>query len=216
MSRRAHVASKRPIHASPADSATANGFPDRLHKSEHPRCLPTVTDTHLHPMKHCIALLAILCTCAALHAGAPVVEKVTSTSEKKSQLLSEGEDSFEYRCPGVGGYSVIFEGAHGRSWINLEYDSERTNLMDAILNACPGDFPSKADDTVQWRGTMQDGNFVPYACIVRMVSQVEGEAVENFVILQLAGAGSRVVGQVPASQGAKGAAALADKLCKFE
>ncbi|MDX2081872.1 MAG: hypothetical protein SFU53_13895 [Terrimicrobiaceae bacterium] len=168
-------------------------------------------------MKHLASIAALLLLCVSVtFADSKPVDKFTSTAEKKSKLLEEGEDSFKYRCEGVAGYSVIFEGAHGRSWINLVYDSEQTNLMDDILNACEGEFPSKANDVVQWRGTMQDGQFVPYACIFRMVSRVEGKPVENLVILQLAGAGSRVVGQVPGSKGNAAAEALADKLCKFE
>lgn len=166
-------------------------------------------------MKPFLFALFVLSLCAGLHAAEPV-NKTTSTAEKESELLEQGEDSFLYRCPGLSGYSVLFEGAHGRNWINLVYDSEQTNLMDDIRNACPGEFPSKADESLIWRGTVQDGDFVPYACILRMNSLVEGKPTENFVILQLAGAGSRVVGQVPGEKGLAGAEALADELCKME
>lgn len=150
-------------------------------------------------------------------AGAEPVNKTTSTAEKKSELIQSGEDSFIYRCKGVARYSVLYEGANGRSWINFVYDSEQTNLMDPILNAVGANWGHKADDTLLWRGTMQNGNFVPYACILKMAGSTdEGASIETFVILQLAGAGSRVVGNIPAGKGLPAAEALADELCKFE
>lgn len=146
------------------------------------------------------------------------VSEFTTTAEKKSKLLEEGNDSFKYRCPGLASYDVIYEGSGGRSWINLVYDSEQTNLMDDTLNACPGTFPTKANDVVQWRGYRQGGMFVPYAIIYRMKSMNEetGKSVETLVILQLAGSGSRVVGKIAASKGNEAAEALADKLCATE
>lgn len=151
-------------------------------------------------------------------ADSKAVSEFTTTAEKKSKLLEEGNDSFKYRCPGLAGYDVIYEGGDGRSWINLVYDSEQTDLMNDTLNACPGTFPSKANDVVQWRGFRQGGKFIPYAIIYRMKSMNEetGKPVETLVILQLAGAGSRVVGKVPASKGNEAAEALADKLCAME
>lgn len=161
--------------------------------------------------------LGLLLAAASVAPAAESVNKTTSTAEKKSELIKEGEDSFLYRCPGLAGYSVLHEGAHGRSWINFVYDSEQTDLMDPILNAAGGAWGNKADDTLIWRGTMQDGDFVPYACILRMAaSSDEGQPVETFVIIQLAGAGSHVVGQVPAKKGMAAAEALADKLAKME
>ncbi len=167
-------------------------------------------------MKLSLVALLLLCSLHTIHAGSDPVDRFTSTAPEKSKLLEEGEDSFRYRCPGVAGYAVIHEGAHGRGWINLEYDGEQTDLMNDILNACRGEFPTKANDVVQWRGVMQDGVFVPYACIFRMASQQEGRRVEDLVVLQLAGAGSRVVGSVPAGKGNAAAEALADEQARME
>jgi hypothetical protein len=162
------------------------------------------------------ALMSLACSVSA----AEPVNEFTSTAEKKSKLLEEGDDSFKYRCKGIAGYEVIYEGSHGRSWINLVYDSEQTDLSDEILEACPGTWPVKANDVVQWRGVKQDRQFVPYAVIFRMASvldEASGKKTETLVIIKLAGAGSQVVGKVPSNKGGNAAAeALADKLCRLE
>lgn len=142
------------------------------------------------------------------------VNGFTTTAEDKAEVIEEGDDSFKLRCKGLAGYEVIFEGSHGRSWLNLVFDSEQTNLMDATLNECPGEFPSKANDVVQWRGFMEEGKFTPYALIYRMKSSIEGKAEETLIVIKLTGSGSTVAGSVPSSKGGNEAAeALADKLC---
>lgn len=163
-----------------------------------------------------LTLAGLLASVAAAQDKKPVNE-FTSTAEDKAEVIEEGDDSFKLRCKGLAGYEVIFEGSHGRSWLNLVYDSEQTNLMDATLNECPGEFPSKANDVVQWRGYKEDGKFVPYALIYRMKSSAEGKSEETLIVIKLTGAGSTVVGSVPSNKGGnEGAEALADKLCAME
>lgn len=163
-----------------------------------------------------VALLSVLPLTLVSQEKKPVNE-FTTTAEDKSELIEEGVDSFKLRCKGVAGYEVIFEGSNGRSWLNLVYDSEQTDLMNDILNELPGQFGSKANDVVQWRGYKEDGKFVPYALIFRMKSSVDGEPQETLVVIKLAGAGSMVVGSVPSNKGGnEGAEALADKLCAME
>ena len=163
-----------------------------------------------------LAVLGLLPLSLAAQNKKPVNE-FTSTSEDKAELIEEGDDSFKLRCKGLSGYEVIFEGSHGCSWLNLVYDSEQTDLMDAAFNECPGQFPVKANDVVQWRGYMEDGQFVLYALIYRMKSSVDGEPQETLIVIKLAGAGSTVVGSVPSNKGGnEGAEALADKLCAME
>lgn len=172
---------------------------------------------HMRALQLLTSIFSFLVLTSTMHAAEPASE-FTSTAESKSKLLEEGNDSFKYRCKGLAGYDVIYEGGDGRSWINLVYDSEQTDLMNDTLNACPGTFPSKANDVVQWRGFRKGGTFTPYAIIYRMRSMNEesGKQTETLVILQLAGAGSRVVGKIPASKGNEAAEALADKLCARE
>ena len=147
--------------------------------------------------------------------AAEPVSEFTSTAPGKSQRIWEGEDSFKYRCKGMAGYGVVYEGSHGRSWVTLDYDGETLELMDPTLNACPGEFPSKANDVLQWRGLRKDGEFAPYALIYRMKSLQEGKEVQTLVVIQLAGSGTQVIGSVPASEGGNEAAEkLADRTCR--
>lgn len=144
----------------------------------------------------------------------------TSTNPVHGEQLEEGEDSFLNRFDGPAGYQVLVQGEHGRSWIELVYDSEQTAMKDSILNSCPGTWPNKADDEIYWRGFQSNGELIPYALIVRMASvpsedQPEKKA-HTFIIIQTAGAGSRVVGAVPESEGFEAAEKLADELCKME
>ena len=141
----------------------------------------------------------------------------TTTAEKKSKLIEEGSDFVKLECPGMAGYKVIFIESDGRSWIELSYGGETTSLRDDTFNACPGMWPNKANEVVQWRGIRKGGKFIPYAVIFRMQS-IEDEAqpdktTETLVVIKLAGADSRVVGHVASNKGGNaGAEALADKL----
>ena len=54
------------------------------------------------------ALLSLACSVSA--ADSKPVNEFTTTAEKKSKLIAEGDDSFKYRWPGLAGYEVMFEG----------------------------------------------------------------------------------------------------------
>ena len=148
----------------------------------------------------------------------------TTTDPKKVKILEDSArekdpqiDHFKHLCPGLGGYQVIHEGGDSRSWINLVYDGSKTDLMNDTLTACPGQFPAKANDVVQWRGFRQGGTLVPYAIIYRMLSSADDEKqtrLETLVIIKLDKDKSAVVGHVAAKEGNEKAEALADKLCK--
>lgn len=148
----------------------------------------------------------------------------TTTDPKKVKILEDSSrekdpegDSFRHLCPGLGKYLVIHEGGDLRSWINLIYDGQKTDLMNDTLSACPGQFPAKANNVVQWRGVRQGGAFVPYAIIYRMMSSADDEKqtrLETLVIIKLDKGKSRVVGHLAAKEGNEKAEMLADKLCK--
>lgn len=148
----------------------------------------------------------------------------TTTDPKKVKILEDSSrekdpeiDHFKHLCPGLGGYQVIHEGGDLRSWINLIYDGSKTDLMNDTLTACPGQFPAKANNVVQWRGFRKGGSFVPYAIIYRMMSSADDEKqtrLETLVIIKLDKDKSSVVGHVPAKEGNEKAELLADKLCK--
>ena len=165
-------------------------------------------------IRYCLTLLGAASLLLGTVTAAEPASEFTTTDPKKCKLISEGAYSFKYRCPGMGGYGVVFEGSHGRSWITLDYDGETIDMMDAALNACPGEFPAKANDVIQWRGYRKGGKFMPYAMIYRMKSSVEGKPIETLVVVQLAGSGSKVIGGVPSNKGGNEAAEkLADKEC---
>lgn len=148
----------------------------------------------------------------------------TTTDPKKVKILEDSAlekdpeiDHFRHLCPGLGGYQVIHEGGDLRSWINLTFKGEKTDLMGDTLAACPGFFPAKANDVVQWRGYRKGGAFLPYAIIYRMMSSADDEkqtALETLVVIKLDGARSRVVGHVSSKEGNDKAEALADRLCR--
>src|SRR5437868_4789008 len=109
--------------------------------------------------------LAVTCTIAA--AGEQAVSKFTSTAEKKAtKFHREKEDSSDFRgvYRGFGGYDLEFLGGDERSWINIKIGKAIVDLRDATMNlgAGIGFFPHKANDTVEWRGTEQNGKFAPY------------------------------------------------------
>lgn len=162
---------------------------------------------------------------ASVSAAEPKPEsEFTTTDPKKVKILEDSSrekdpeiDHFKHLCPGPGGYQLIHEGGDLRSWINLIYDGRKTDLMGDTLSACPGQFPAKANDVVQWRGLRQGGSFVPYAIIYRMMSSADDEKqtrLETLVIIKLDKAKSAIVGHVPAKEGNEKAEMLADKLCR--
>ena len=100
---------------------------------------------------------------AEMRAQTPASE-FTTTDPKKVKILEDSAlekepeiDHFQHLCPGLGGYEVFHEGGDLRSWINLRFKGQKTDLMNDTLAACPGQFPSKANDVVQWRGIRGGG-----------------------------------------------------------
>jgi len=181
----------------------------------------------------CSCLMKILSTClciflswitlSSLAAEPKPASEFTTTDPKKVKILEDSAlekepeiDHFKHLCPGFGGYEVIHEGGDLRSWINLKYQDVSTDLMSDTLAACPGQFPSKANHVVQWRGFRRGDDFVPYAIIYRMMSDREegGKPYETLIIIKLAQDKSRVVAHVSATEGNERAEQLADQLCK--
>ncbi|MDZ4401298.1 hypothetical protein [Prosthecobacter sp.] len=176
-------------------------------------------------MKH-LTLLILLALGPVIIAAADLKpeSEFTTTDPKKVKIIHDTAleknpeiDSFEHLCPGLGGYQVIHEGGDLRSWINLKFKGSKTDLMNDTLTACPGQFPAKANNVVQWRGFRQGGAFMPYAIIYRMMSSKDDEKqtrLETLIIIKLDKEKSRVVGHLSAKEGNEKAEALADKLCK--
>lgn len=115
-----------------------------------------------------VRLAAVLALGFATASGAEpkAASEFTTTNPKKVKILEDSAldknaemDSFKHLCPGLGGYQVIHEGGDLRSWINLKIKGQTTDLMADTLAACPGQFPAKANDVVQWRGFRQGNSF---------------------------------------------------------
>ena len=162
---------------------------------------------------------------ALLASAAPKpTSEFTTTHPKKVKILEDSAlekdpviDHFKHLCPGLAGYQVMHVGGDMRSWINLIYKGKDIDLEKDSLAACPGQFQSKANDVVQWRGFRKDGKFKPYAIIYRMVSSDVDKnniPLETLVVIKLDGEKSRVVGHVTAKEGNEKAEAMADKLAK--
>src|ERR1700677_1476189 len=168
------------------------------------------------------AVLSLVLSVAQAADTKPVSE-FTTTDPKKVRVLEDSNreknpeiDHFKYLCPGLGGYQVIFEGADLRTWISLRINGQEVDLQSATLASCPGLFPAKANNVVQWRGYRKDGSFVPYAVIYRMESHANDDRqtpLETFIIIKLDGKNSKVVASVSAKESNGKAEAVADKLC---
>ncbi|MDB6005456.1 MAG: hypothetical protein JWR15_2443 [Prosthecobacter sp.] len=176
-------------------------------------------------MKSLPLFVLVAFACVLVSAADPKPEsEFTTTDPKKVKILEDSArekdpeiDHFKHLCPGLAGYQVIHEGGDLRSWINLIYDGQKTDLMNDTLTACPGQFPGKANNVLQWRGLRQGGAFVPYATIYRMMSSADDAKqtrLETLVIIKLDKDKSRVVGHLAAKEGNEKAEMLADKLCK--
>lgn len=182
------------------------------------------SNSHLSAMQALITTFLAVTAAVAFAAEPKPASEFTTTDPKKVKILEDSSlekepeiDHFRHLCPGLGGYQVIHEGGDLRSWINLVYDGRKTDLMNDTLTACPGQFPAKANDVVQWRGFRRGDAFVPYAVIFRMASSSDDEKqsiLETLIVIKLDKEKSRVVGHVAAKDGNSKAEALADKLCK--
>ncbi len=90
---------------------------------------------------------------------------------ESSEFEKEPEiDHFCYIAPGYGGYEVLYEGGDARSWINVRHKGVESDLYVETMRHARGMFPAKANDVVEWRGRVKDGNFSPYAIIYRIVA----------------------------------------------
>lgn len=89
--------------------------------------------------------------------------------------------------------------------------------MADTLAACPGQFPAKANNVVQWRGFRRGDSFVPYAIIYRMKSSADDAKqtrLETLIIIKLDQENSKIVAHIPSREGNEKAEAVVDKLCR--
>lgn len=131
-----------------------------------------------------------------------------------SDLEKEPEvDHFTHLCPGYGGYELLHESGDARSWINIKLGKHKSDLMSNTFTTAKGHFPFKANDVVEWRGILKDGDFQPYAVIYRISAQDPDDSAKHFtrlVVIHLNGAESKVLGSTQGKNEDAEAKALAD------
>lgn len=111
----------------------------------------------------------------ALEAVANPKSFYSTTASKFVALVESSEfeevpeiDHFREICPGYGGYELLYEGGDARSWLNVRFRGQTSDLWADTMQAARGMFAYKANDVVEWRGIVKDGNFLPYAIIYRI------------------------------------------------
>src|SRR3954468_13227211 len=101
-----------------------------------------------------------------------VDSRYTSTARAKALSYKDEsnipEGGFEAVFAGLGGYKLVHLSGDERSWINIRFGKQTVDLYSATMHAGDGTFPHKANDIVEWRGTEQNGRFVPHAIIYRL------------------------------------------------
>jgi hypothetical protein len=115
---------------------------------------------------------------------------------------------------GFGGYDLVLVGGDERSWINIKFGTNVVDLRDATmdLGAGIGFFPHKANDVVEWRGIEQNGQFVPYALIYRIVGLTENGQRDKtrLVVIKLEAQRSRIIGHADGDNAQAEAEKIAD------
>jgi hypothetical protein len=149
------------------------------------------------------SLLSFLLLVTALPAASSAPDQITSkySSTKTGVILEQSTDKseidfFKKRCPGFGGYDVIFQGADARSWINLKWGNTVVDLMNPTFALAPGQFPNKANDVIEWRGIVHGGKFLPFAIIYRIegADEATNHAKTRLIVIKLDKAKSSVAG----------------------
>jgi hypothetical protein len=149
--------------------------------------------------------------------GAPVTSKYTSTARAKSISFKDHssipEGGFEAVFNGLGGYKLLHLSGDERSWINIQFGNNTTDLYSATMEAGGGTFPHKANDVVEWRGVEEKGRFVPYAIIYRIAAgNDETRKIHTrLVVIKLDKERSAVIGHAQGPNEEKEARELADK-----
>ncbi len=159
-----------------------------------------------------IFIAAILFVSAAFAAD-KVTSEYTSTARKKalSYKVFEG-DGFTQVSPGLGGYQISYSGGDARTWVNIKYGNTVVDLYGDSMSHAGGQFPNKANDTVEWRGTITAKGFRPYAVIYRIDSTNpdNNKRISRLLVIKLDGANSKIIGHTQGAKEDAEAKALAD------
>lgn len=164
----------------------------------------------------------LLCLLLAVSiARAAEIKSYYSTTANKfvatvasSEFEEEPEiDYFTAICPGYGGYELSFEGGDARSWLNIRYRGKKSDLYGETMSRARGAFPNKANDVVEWRGTLEDGIFKPFAIIYRIAAsdpEPGGPEHSTLLVIALKQGESEIVGAAHGTDEDAKAKAIAD------
>src|SRR3954447_15053114 len=164
-----------------------------------------------------LATVVLIALVSRAEAGERVVTKYTSTARAKSLSFKDEsnlpEGGFEAVFAGFGGYKLVHLAGDERSWINIRFGKNTVDLYSATMRAADGTFPQKANDVVEWRGTEENGRFVPYAIIYRIEAGNEEtrKSHTRLVVIKLDRERSAVIGHAEGANEEKEARAMADK-----
>jgi hypothetical protein len=162
-------------------------------------------------------VVLVFATTAIGFAGENPVSKFTKTDQKSAVKFHREKDDpsdFHGLYRGFGGYDLVLVGGDERSWINVKFGTNVVDLRDATmdLGAGIGFFPHKANDVVEWRGIEQNGQFVPYALIYRIVGLTENGQRDKtrLVVIKLEAQRSRIIGHAEGDNAQAEAEKIAD------
>ena len=164
-----------------------------------------------------LATLALIALASRADAAERIVSKYTSTARAKSLSFKDEsnlpEGGFEAVFAGFGGYKLVHLAGDERSWINIRFGKNTVDLYSATMRAADGTFPQKANDVVEWRGTEENGRFVPYAIIYRIEAGNDEtrKSHTRLVVIKLDQERSAVIGHAEGANEEKEAREIADK-----
>jgi hypothetical protein len=150
-------------------------------------------------------------------AGPQVTSKYTSTARSKAISFKDESDipegGFEAVFAGLGGYKLVHQSGDERSWINIRFGKNTSDLYSATMEAGGGTFPEKANDVVEWRGVEKNGRFVPYAIIYRIAAGNDEtrKTHTRLIVIKLDKERSAVIGHAEGPNEDKEARDIADK-----
>jgi hypothetical protein len=163
------------------------------------------------------ATLVLITLASGAEAAEKVVSKYTSTARAKSLSFKDESDvpegGFEAVFAGFGGYKLVHLAGDERSWINIRFGQNTVDLYSPTMEAAGGTFPQKANDVVEWRGTEENGRFVPYAIIYRIAAGNDEtrKTHTRLVVIKLDRERSAVIGHAEGANEEKEAREIADK-----
>lgn len=164
-----------------------------------------------------LAILVVMALGGMVQAAPLVTSKYTSTARSKAISFKDHskipEGGFEAVFAGLGGYKLVHLSGDERSWINIRFGKETSDLYSATMEAGGGTFPHKANDVVEWRGVEEKGRFVPYAIIYRIAAgNDETRKIHTrLVVIKLDKERSAVIGHAEGANEEKEAREMADK-----